>query len=142
MKQFNYTKLLFDYGTLFVLALLCAWFSYVTIEEQSPTSPAAAERLAKRVGDELPDGASVLVLVRQGGEGESFANALTEQLAKAGVTVAATTIGQPVDARKALTDFAATGVELTGICGRMTPSIAGAHCVVTMLSLWGREQLP
>ena len=34
------------------------------------------------------------------------------------------------------------GVELTGICGRKTPSIAGAHWVVTMLSLWGREQLP
>ena len=41
MKQFNYIQFLFDYGTLFVLALLCAWFSYVTIEEQSPTSPAA-----------------------------------------------------------------------------------------------------
>ena len=115
MKQFNYIQFLFDYGTLFVLALLCAWFSYVTIEEQSPTSSAAAERLAKRVGGELPTGASVVVLARQGGEGESFANTLAEQLAKAGVTVASTTIGQPVDARKALTNFAATGAELDGI---------------------------
>ena len=115
MKQFNYIQFLFDYGTLFVLALLCAWFSYVTIEEQSPTSTAAAESLAKRVGGELTAGASVVVLARQGGEGESFAKALTEQLAKAGITVASTTIGQPVDARKALTDFAATGAELAGI---------------------------
>jgi ribose transport system permease protein len=115
MKKLTYTKLLFDYGTLFVLALLCAWFSYVTIEEQSPTSPAAAERLANRVGGQLPTGASVVVLARQGGEGRSFANALAEQLAKAGVTVASTTVGQPVDARKALTDFAATGAELAGI---------------------------
>ena len=98
-----------------MLALLCAWFSYVTIEEQSPTNSAAAERLAKRVGDELPKGASVVVLARQGGEGESFANALAEQLAKAGVTVASTSVGQPVDARKTLTNFAATGAELTGI---------------------------
>ena len=83
MKQLNYIQFLFDYGTLFVLALLCAWFSYVTIEKQSPTSTAAAESLAKRVGGELTAGASVVVLARQGGEGESFANALTEQLAKA-----------------------------------------------------------
>ena len=71
--------------------------------------------MAKRVGGELPTGASVVVLARQGGEGRSFANALAEQLAKAGVTVASTTVGQPVDARKALTDFAATGAELAGI---------------------------
>ena len=54
MKQFNYIQFLFDYGTLFVLALLCAWFSYVTIEEQSPTSPAAAERLPSAWGMNCP----------------------------------------------------------------------------------------
>ena len=115
MKKFNTIQFLFDYGTLFVLALLCAWFSYVTIEEQSPTNSAAAERLAKHVGDELPTGASVVVLARQGGEGESFANTLAKQLANAGVTVASTTVGKPVDARMALTNFAATGAELAGI---------------------------
>lgn len=115
MKKFNTIQFLFDYGTLLVLALLCAWFSYVTIEEQSPTSTAAAERLAKRVGSELPAEANVLVLVRQGGEGESFANTLTEQLGQAGVSVGSTTVGQPADARKALTEFASTGSELAGI---------------------------
>ena len=115
MKKFNTIQFLFDYGTLLVLALLCAWFSYVTIEEQSPTSTAAAEHLAKRVGSELPADANVLVLVRQGGEGESFANTLTEQLGQAGVSVGSTTVGQPADARKALTEFASTGAELAGI---------------------------
>ena len=137
MKQFNYIQFLFDYGTLFVLALLCAWFSYVTIEEQSPTSSAAAERLAKRVGGELPTGASVVVLTRQGGEGELFANALSEQLTKAGLAVASTTVGQPVDARKALTDFAASGTQLAGIiadkhmasfANKNLGSLGQAHC--------------
>ena len=115
MKNIDYTKLLFDYGTLFVLALLCAWFSYVTIEEQSPTSPAAAERLAQRVASELPDEASVIVLARQGGEGEVFANTLSEQLSNEDLNVGSTSIGQPADARKALIDFATTGTELAGI---------------------------
>ena len=53
MRNFNYIGFLFNYGTLLVLALLCGWFSYVTIEEQSPTNISAAERVAKRVSDEL-----------------------------------------------------------------------------------------
>ena len=77
MKKINYTKLLFDYGTLVVLTMLCGWFSYVTIEEQSPTNSAAAERLAKRAGDALPKNANVIVLARQGGEGELFTKILT-----------------------------------------------------------------
>ncbi|MBT4623747.1 MAG: hypothetical protein HOB97_06825, partial [Verrucomicrobia bacterium] len=108
MKKIDYTKLLFDYGTLLVLALLCGWFSYVTIEEQSPTSISAAERLANRVSDELPAEAKVIVLVRQGGKGESFAKTLTEQLTEAGVSVGSTTIGEPTDARKVLTNFGNT----------------------------------
>ena len=109
MKRIDYTKLLFDYGTLLVLALLCGWFSYVTIEEQSPTSISAAERLAKRASGELSTEAKVIVLARQGGEGESFAKTLSEQLTQAGVSVDSTTIGKPTDARKALTDFGNTG---------------------------------
>ena len=115
MRNFNYIGFLFDYGTLLVLALLCGWFSYVTIEEQSPTSISAAERLAKRASSELSTQAKVIVLARQGGDGESFAKTLSEQLAQAGVSVGSTTIGKPTDARKALTDFGNTGKELAGI---------------------------
>ena len=115
MRNFNYIGFLFDYGTLLVLALLCGWFSYVTIEEQSPTSISAAERLAKRASGELSTEAKVIVLARQGGEGESFAKTLSEQLTQAGVSVGSTTIGKPTEARKALTDFGNTGKELAGI---------------------------
>ena len=48
MKNIDYAKLFSDYGTLFVLLLLCIGFSVVTLEEQSPTSADAARRLAKR----------------------------------------------------------------------------------------------
>ncbi len=115
MKKNDYTKLLFDYGTLLVLALLCGWFSYVTIEEQSPTSADTAQRLAKRISGELSSGSIVIVLTRQGGDGESFAAALKENLTKAELNVFQTVVGQPADARKALLKYGATGNKLAGI---------------------------
>ncbi|MDP6914503.1 MAG: ABC transporter permease [Verrucomicrobiota bacterium] len=115
MKKNDYTKLLFDYGTLLVLALLCGWFSYVTIEEQSPTSADTAQRLAKRISGELSSGSIVIVLTRQGGDGESFAAALKENLTKAKLNVFQTVVGQPADARKALLKYGATGNKLAGI---------------------------
>jgi ribose transport system permease protein len=115
LKKNDYTKLLFDYGTLLVLALLCGWFSYVTIEEQSPTSADTAQRLAKRISGELSSGSIVIVLTRQGGDGESFAAALKENLTKAELNVFQTVVGQPADARKALLKYGATGNKLAGI---------------------------
>ena len=115
MKNIDYAKLFSDYGTLLVLLLLCIGFSVLTHEEQSPTSADAAQRLAKRISDELSSGSNVIVLTRQGGDGESFAAALKENLTRAELTVAQTVVGQPADARKALVEYGETGNELAGI---------------------------
>ena len=115
MKNIDYAKLFSDYGTLLVLLLLCIGFSAVTLEEQSPTSANAAQHLAKRISDELSSGSNVIVLTRQGGDGESFAAALKETLTKAELNVVQTVVGQPADARKALVKYGATGNKLAGI---------------------------
>ena len=115
MKNIDYAKLFPDYGTLLVLLLLCIGFSAVTLEEQSPTTANAAQRLAKRMANELASGSNVIALTRQGGDGESFAAALKENLAKAGLTVAQTVVGQPADARKALVKQGETENVLAGI---------------------------
>ncbi|MDE2658166.1 MAG: ABC transporter permease [Verrucomicrobiota bacterium] len=115
MKNIDYAKLFSDYGTLLVLLLLCIGFSAVTLEEQSPTSANAAQHLAKRISDELSSGSNVIVLTRQGGDGESFAAALKESLTKAELNVVQTVVGQPADARKALVKYGATGNKLAGI---------------------------
>ena len=115
MKNIDYAKLFSDYGTLLVLLLLCIGFSAVTLEEQSPTSANAAQHLAKRISDELSSGSNVIVLTRQGGDGESFAVALKENLTKAELNVVQTVVGQPADARKALVKYGATGNKLAGI---------------------------
>ena len=49
MKNFNYIQFLFDYGTLIVLAGLCCFFSYVTVEEQSIANTTSAEKLVKKI---------------------------------------------------------------------------------------------
>jgi len=115
LKNIDYAKLFPDYGTLLVLLLLCIGFSAVTLEEQSPTTANAAKRLAKRMANELASGSNVIVLTRQGGDGESFAAALKENLAKVGLTVAQTVVGQPADARKALVKQGETENVLAGI---------------------------
>ena len=115
MKKIDCAKMFSDYGTMLVLLLLCIGFSFVTLEEQSPTSAAAAQHLAKRISDELSSTSNVIVLTRQGGDGESFAAALKKNLTKAELNVVRTVVGQPADARKTLVKYGATENKLAGI---------------------------
>ena len=115
MKNFNYIQFLFDYGTLIVLAGLCCLFSYVTIEEQSPTNTASADQLVKKIIKELTGKSNIIVLARKGSEGEKFSETVTKNLTQSGFNVSHTIVGQPADARKALTDLGSTGTQLHGI---------------------------
>ena len=125
MKNISYAKLFSDYGTLVVLLLLCIGFSIVTIKEQSPTSAAAAEQLAKRSESELPADSNIIILIWQGEDRELFAKTLSETLENSSVTIAKTTIGQAADARKTLEDFGDSGGELSGI---LTDKRMGDFC--------------
>ena len=125
MKNISYAKLFSDYGTLVVLLLLCIGFSVVTIKEQSPTSAAAAEQLAKRSESELPADSNIIILIWQGEDRELFAKTLSETLANSSVRIAKMTIGQAADARKTLEDFGDSGGELSGI---LTDKRMGDFC--------------
>ena len=115
MKNFNYIQFLFDYSTLMVLAGLCCLFSYVTIEEQSPTNTASAEQLVKKITKELSSNSNIIVLARKGSEVEKFSETITKNLTQSGFNVSHTIVGQPADARKALTDLGSKGTQLHGI---------------------------
>ena len=125
MKNISYAKLFSDYGTLVVLLLLCIGFSVVTIKEQSPTSAAAAEQLAKRSERELPADSNIIILIWQGEDRELFTKTLSETLENSSLTIAKTTIGQAADARKTLEDFGDSGGELSGI---LTDKRMGDFC--------------
>ena len=102
MKNMKAGKLLSDYGNVLVLLLLCAVISFVTLEEQSPRSTAAAETLALKILKATGKDANVLILVRNGEGQQEFANTLKNTLSKAGLNVTDTIVGTPRDARAAL----------------------------------------
>ena len=111
----NWKKLLSEYGTILVLILLGAGFSVVTMEEQWPSDADAAQTLVANLANTHGKGSNALVLVRQGGNGEPFANALTTELKAAGLNVLDTAVTQPVGARKALVAIAESDTPLAVI---------------------------
>ena len=102
MKDLDYGKLLSDYGNVLVLLILCLFVSFVTLEEQSPRSEAAAERLAKQIASKNSPGANVAILVRSGEGAEKFSKTLETALADSGLTVTTNVVGNPAAARAAL----------------------------------------
>jgi len=109
------SRFMSDYGMLVVLALLCAYYSYATWDEQHPVGASAAKELAQTVLREVGPRARVLIVTGEGGDQRVFAEALGKRLAAAGPTVVRTVIGQPVDARRALAAIAGSGDRLDAI---------------------------
>ena len=132
----NWKKFLSEYGTLLVLLLLGAGFSIVTMEEQWPTDAGAAKKVVAQAVQAGGQGASALVLVRQGGQGGKFAEALEAELDAAGAEVLQKAVTQPVGARKALVAIGESGRELTLIltdrhmanfCTEQLPRLSAQH---------------
>src|SRR5579872_1442177 len=105
----TFQRLLNEYGMVLVLLLLCAFFSAVTLTEQTPTGEAAARQLGAELTNSPGKGGRVLIAVQPQGEDVTLAHALEHELSSAGVQVAATVIGEPRDAREALQKLAAAG---------------------------------
>ena len=87
---------------LFVLLLLCAFYSWVTWAEQHPTGGVAARGLANDLPRLGAAGARVLIVARSSPEDVEFAQTLQGLLMRAGFTVVGVVNGEPVDARHAL----------------------------------------
>ena len=131
MKDLDYGKLLSDYGNVLVLLILCLFVSFVTLEEQSPRSEAAAERLAKQIASKNSPGANVAILVRSGEGAEKFSKTLETALTDAGLTVTTNVIGNPAAARAALESQAAPLAAIAAdehmivFCNELLPSLPG-----------------
>ncbi len=115
------TRWLADYGMIFVLLLLCAFFSVVTYSEQSPTGEAAAKQVGAAIGEQFGKTARVLIAASDQPDDAAFAAKLERDLASAGATIHAVVKGQPKDAREALQKIAASGGKLDAIaCTQVT----------------------
>ena len=104
-----FSRFLAAYGMVFVLALLCAFFSFATHTEQHPTGTDAARQLATSVLSQFGKTARVLIAVPNQPDAAAFADTLKTVLTNAGATVVATVIGEPKDARAALQAASTTG---------------------------------
>src|SRR5436309_2561485 len=106
MKHAMLSRFLSDYGMLFVLLLLCAYYSWATCDEQHPAGAAGAQQLAAKITRQFPKGARVVIVARDHREDAAFADALRDRLVAAGYSVVDTLKGQPADARRALQKLA------------------------------------
>ena len=112
-----------EYGMIFVLLLLCAFFSVVTISDQSPAGDAAAEQVAADIQKQFGKSTRVLIAAGDQPDDAAFASTLERHFAAVGVQVAAVVKGEPRDARDALVKIAASGGKLDAIaCTRAAAS--------------------
>lgn len=116
MKRF-----LTEYGMVFVLLLLCAFFSVVTYSEQSPIGEAAAKQVANAIRQQFGNVPRVLIAASDQPGDAAFATAVERELATGGAQVLATVKGEPRDAREALQKLSAAGGKIDAIaCTQVT----------------------
>ncbi len=109
-------RFLNDYGMVFVLLLLCAFFSFMTLKEQRATGSGAGEEVAKLVKSEIKDKtAPILIAGKTDRDTEEFAATATEKLVAAGYSEIVTCVGTPRDLVLALKKLQKSGDKPTAI---------------------------
>lgn len=115
------SRFLSDYGMIVVLLLLCAFFSVVTLTEQSPTGESAANQVFTSIQQQSGKSARVIVAASGQPDDAAFAAKLDRDLAASGVSVLAVVKGEPKDAREALQKIASSGGRVDAIaCTKVT----------------------
>jgi len=102
-------------GSIVVLILLCAWYSFATLSEQHPNTPEAGREVAASILEQHGGNARVLIITRETLQDRAFAAALEQTLTAAGATVTERIHGAPADARAALERAAENDQPLTAI---------------------------
>ncbi len=88
------SRALSDYGVLLPLAILCAFFSVATLNDQFPTGEAAAREVAAQIDRS----ARVVIVIRNHPDDIEFAEHLQAEIAKENIV--AIVRGEPRDARE------------------------------------------
>ena len=91
-----------DYGMLGVLVLLCAFFSWITFEEQQPEGESGAEQLSQSIAGKFTEPGRVLIAGRKTDSGKAFTSRLNELLLSNGWNVTGVVQGGPIELGKGL----------------------------------------
>src|SRR6476661_6081871 len=104
-----------EHGMIFVLILLGAFFSLVTLSEQSVTGQAAVDQMVSDLQQQPGKGGRVLLVARNRADDLAFAQQLESGLKAAGLQIVEVIKGEPKDARDALARLAAAGTKVDAI---------------------------
>jgi len=91
-----------DYGMLGALVLLCAFFSWITFEEQQPEGESGAEQLSQSIAGKFTEPGRVLIAGRKTDSGKAFTSRLNELLLSKGWNVTGVVQGGPIELGKGL----------------------------------------
>lgn len=120
-------QLITDYGMVFVLLLLMAGFSLLTIQPQRHTGADVGATIADRILAQFGNSARVIIAVPGSDEDQAFADAARHRLESSGATVVAATVGSPIDAGQALQQAVDDGISIDAI------ALTGASAAWTVL---------
>jgi len=101
MRKFLQSRFVSEYGNFFVLLLLCAYYSFATLEPYDPVTPRAGQTLARFIVEQHPQ-AAVVIITPDGDQNLVYAAAVEEVLARGKVHVLAKIAGRPSDAAREL----------------------------------------
>lgn len=104
-----------DYGMLAALVLLCAYFSWATLQEQHPTGEGAARIVAEKVRATLPQTATLMLVAKSVASDHAFVAKLDSLLRASGFNNVATVQGEPTIVREALQGRADSGASVDAI---------------------------
>ncbi len=104
-----------DYGMLGILILLCAYFSWATLQEQHPAGATAAKILSKTITEALPKNAALAIIAKTGLSDTEFAGALDSLLKIADYKVRGVIKGDPATVREGLQALGDSGLALDAI---------------------------
>ena len=99
-----------DYGMLIALAVLCAYFSWATLQEQQPTGATAARIVAKTITSTLPANTTLAIVAKAGANDLEFTSTLDSLLRHANYDVRRVINGDPATARLGLQALADSGM--------------------------------
>ncbi|SFI74903.1 ABC transporter permease [Planctomicrobium piriforme] len=125
MGRFWNRRLLSDYGSVLILLLLCAYYSWATLSVQHPISPTAGRELADQIIATSGPAANVLIVIRNTEQDKAFAGAAAEQLTKAGVHVLETLGGDPAIVRQTLQRLGSSNTRVDAIATHQPGSAWG-----------------
>lgn len=104
-----------EYGMVFVLLILMAGFSVLTIQPQRPTGANVGTAIADQILTQFGNAPNVVIAVPGSDEDKAFAAAVQARLGKSGAKVVAVSVGSPIDARQAIQGAVDSGIVIDAV---------------------------